>query len=72
MRQACQSDIDLVPAEELVGRLAHLVLDPSLRGHVIGVWVRPVGRVYTMEWCYDGALHQADFYGFQLELEEGA
>jgi len=66
----CQWDIDLLTADECVGRKARLVLDPDLVGHVIRVNIHPGNRAYTLEWPVDGSMHQGDFYGFQLDLLE--
>lgn len=68
MDSQCQSDIDLLQAEECIGRTARLVLDSEVVGHVIRVNVHLGNRSYTLEWPLDGAMHQSDFYGFQLEL----
>jgi len=67
---ATQSDIDLVPAEELVGRRAHLVISPETAGQIVGVWVKLGSREYTLTWFWDGSTHSCEFYGFQLVLED--
>jgi hypothetical protein len=65
-----KAELDLLQAEECVGRKAHLVMTADVRGHIVGVWTRLGSRAYNLEWVVEGAIHNCDFYGFQLELED--
>lgn len=65
-----QSEIDLLQAEECIGKKVSLSLDPESKGHIVRVCIVPGCRMYTIQWCDEGCITQGDVYGFQMSLEE--
>jgi hypothetical protein len=65
-----QSALDMVPSEELVGRRAHLVLNPDIVGHITSVHIFDAGRTYTFQWYVEYTVKAIDLNGFQLELSD--
>ena len=65
-----KTDIDMIVSEDCIGKRVFMVAEPTIKGHVTQVTTLPAGRSYTVDWFHEGGLHSANFYGFQLRLED--
>jgi len=63
-----REDIDIVPAEELIGRTVSFVVKPNIHGQVTGVFIGQSCRTYRVDY-YDDNFSSVTMYGFQLILE---
>lgn len=62
--------IDLIPTDQCIGARVGILMDTSIVGQITCVKTTIGARVYIVDWFVDGVFHSAEFYGFQLEVQD--